>query len=186
MKYLRIFWFHIPNINLLSLVCKIWTRKFGLWQAFNQNRDVSKAYVFNDLINHHIYKKECVNKILIPFIKKYQKDYNCLFWPDLAAYHYTSPILEEFTANKIEFVSKEDNSPNTPQNRPIERFWALCKAEYKRNNKISKNIRSFRSQWTRISKRERLKSMVKNLFSNFIKKLYQTGKNGVHSYLNKN
>lgn len=54
---------------------------------------------------------------------------------------------------KIEFVSKADNSPNTPQNRPIELFWALCKREYKSQNKPCDDIAEFRRQWTLISKK---------------------------------
>jgi hypothetical protein len=158
-------------------------KKFGVWQAIAQDGQVSKPYIFTGTMNGEIYLNKCVRPILIPFIQNYQQNNDVIFWPDLASYHYRSDVINEFKAKNIEIVSKIGNGPNTPQNRPIEKFWALCKSVIKRKAKIFTSLNSFRSVWTRVSKEVSEKS-GKNLFSNFKKRLYQTGQNGVYSYLN--
>lgn len=159
-------------------------KKFGVWQAMAQDGNVSKSYVFTGTINAQIYLEKCIRPILIPFIRQYNENHDVLFWPDLASSHYADIIRTELNEKNINFVSKKDNSPNTPQNRPIETYWALCKQEYKLRNKVCDDITKFRRQWTMICKTVAEKH-GKNLFHNFKRKLYQTGKNGVFAYINK-
>ncbi len=67
-------------------------------------------------INSQIYKTECIEKRLLPFIKKYYSNDGYIFWPDLAPAHYSKR-------------SKDQNPPNVPQIRPIEDFWASHKKQ---------------------------------------------------------
>jgi transposase len=41
----------------------------------------------------------------------------------------------------LEFIAKNENAPNVPQARPIEKFWAICKAKYKKNNVKAEDIK---------------------------------------------
>jgi hypothetical protein len=56
------------------------------------------------------------------FIKKYHKDGNIVFWPDLASAHYARLTTAFLEKNNIPYIQKENNPPNVPQLRPIEDF----------------------------------------------------------------
>jgi hypothetical protein len=73
------------------------------------------------------------------------------FWPDMASCHYKKEVIEWLKAEKIEFVAKDQNAPNVPQARPIEKFWALCKAAYKRRKQDAKSLKSFKCIWKKIA-----------------------------------
>lgn len=57
------------------------------------------------------------------------------------------------TAENVDFVPKVKNAPNVPQARGIERFWALCKAEYSKRPNPPKNLRGFTTVWRNISRK---------------------------------
>ncbi|XP_065653066.1 uncharacterized protein LOC136080378 [Hydra vulgaris] len=61
-------------------------------------------------------------KRLLPFIHKYHRDFNYLFWPDLASSHYSKDSLN-WMDQYVYYVDKESNPSNVPQARPIENFW---------------------------------------------------------------
>ena len=88
----------------------------------------------NCAINSDIYRNECIVKRLVPFIEQnYQKD-RYLFWPDGASCHYARDTIEIFEKYQIEVVKKDQNPPNVPQLRSIERFWAHLKHKvYEKN-----------------------------------------------------
>src|SRR5579883_1551442 len=78
-------------------------------------------------VNRDIYIKECINKRLVPFIKKHHSDGNYIFLPDLAPAHYAIDTQNAMNRLNIKFVPKYLNPPAVPQLRPIESFWAIYK-----------------------------------------------------------
>lgn len=74
-------------------------------------------------INQEIYRKECLAKILIPFVQKHHADDAYVFWPDKASSHYAKKTIEFLETKNIQFVPKERNPTNLPQCRPIEDFF---------------------------------------------------------------
>lgn len=149
-------------------------KKFLVWQAIAETGEVSEPYITIGTINKEIYLEECIKQRLVPFINDMRKKYNVLFWPDLASSHYANCVTDYLKNENIQFVQKDDNPPNVPNLRPIERFWALCKKKYKSLNKICDTKIKFRNSWVKISNEIAEKS-GKNLFRNFRKNLYQAG-----------
>jgi hypothetical protein len=60
---------------------------------------------------------------------------------DLASAHYTKDSLVWLEELKIEYVPKKENSPNVPQMRPIENFWANLKMKVYSNNYRPKDVK---------------------------------------------
>ena len=81
----------------------------------------------SDSINQYVYLRECLQKKLLPFIKKNTKtSLNYLFWPDLARSHYAKSVtnwLQRTLPKNVELVPESSNPPNVPQARPVEAFW---------------------------------------------------------------
>ena len=57
-------------------------------------------------INSSIYINECLEKRLLPFIHKYHRAFNYLFWPDLASSHYSKDSLN-WMDQYVYYVDKE-------------------------------------------------------------------------------
>lgn len=146
--------------------------KFGakllVWQAICQCGQRSRLFVTSGTINGENYRKECLEKRLIPFIKSHKG--STLFWPDLASAHYAKKTLELLEAANVQYVQKEANPPNVPELRPIERFWALVKRELKKDSKPAKDIEKFKVKWTRASARI-TNVVVQNLMAGIIQKV---------------
>ncbi len=81
-------------------------------------------------------------------------------------------------SQNISFVERPNNAPNCPQVRPIEKYWALCKKEYKKRSKEPKSLNGFRIIWRNISKKVIEKS-EKNLMERLRVKLKSVGYAGV-------
>lgn len=75
-------------------------------------------------VNTDIYIANCLPK-LKRFIEEKHANDKIIFWPDLASCHYANKTQNWLRKQKIDFVPKNDNPPNVPQARPIERFWAI-------------------------------------------------------------
>lgn len=127
------------------------TKRFLVWQAIDEEGNISDPYICEGTVNAEIYLEECLKKRLLPFIQKYHKNSNILFWPDLATSHYAYEVQDWLSSEKIEFVKKTENAPNVPQARPIERFWALCKAEYGKRKMPANSLSSFKRIWKNLS-----------------------------------
>lgn len=115
------------------------------------NKGVSEPYFKPSglAINQEIYQKECLSKILIPFIQKYHTDDDYVFWPDKASSHYAKKTIEFLTNKNIAFVPKERNPTNLPQCRPVEDFFGqLSSLVYKKGWKAN----SIKQLKTRIKK----------------------------------
>ncbi len=77
-------------------------------------------------------------------------------------------------SQNISFVERLNNAPNCPQVRPIEKYLALCKNEYKKRSKEPKSLNGFRIIWKNISKKVIEKS-GKNLIERLQVKLRSVG-----------
>lgn len=96
-------------------------------------------------MNSEKYLNSCLKGILVPWIEQNFDTEQVIFWPDLATSHYTQPVASFLESKKIEFVRKNENAPNLPQARPIERYWALCKREYSKLDSMPKTLRQFKN-----------------------------------------
>lgn len=119
-------------------------RRYLVWQAIGADGSRSEPYItMGQTINAAIYLQHCIKERLLPFIDKHYNRNNVLFWPDLATSHYQRDVLQYLQDSGVEVVRKEKNPPSLPQARPIERYWALVKREYKKRRQPPKNLRSF-------------------------------------------
>lgn len=155
--------------------------KFLVWQALDQFGNVSEPYVHEGCMNSETYLKECVLARLIPFIKKYHKIENVIFWPDLATIHYANIVKSEIEKN-LSLVLTDENPPNVPHLRPIERFWAICKQKYSKLKETPDTLRKFRFQWKKISSEVALSS-GKALMKDVKRKIKYEMDNGLKSSL---
>lgn len=131
------------------------TEKFGekilVWQAICQCGLKSTPFFTKGTINTEIYIKECLKKRLLPFKTKH--NVSTLFWPDLATSHYAAETIDFMTENGIVFVSKNINPPNTPELRPVERYWARIKALLRKDGRTTKTIEEFKKIYLETQKK---------------------------------
>ena len=80
-------------------------------------------------VNGNVYRSECIMRRLVPFLQQYHEDGDYVFWPDLASSHYAKDTVALLRDQNINFVRKQDNPPNLPQLRPIEKFWGILKSK---------------------------------------------------------
>lgn len=151
--------------------------KMLIWQAITQDGQVSPAYVSTKTMNSEIYRDKCLKAILLPWLRSLNIQQPILFWPDKATCHYANVTTGFLAANNITYVAKADNPTSVPQCRPIERFWALCKSEMVKRDKVTFDPVLFKRRWTAVSKQVAEKS-GKSLFTKFKAKLRLAAKAG--------
>ena len=78
-------------------------------------------------VNSQVYQETMIKGPLLTFLNKYYPNGNYIFWPILASAHYARSTQQLLGELSIPFVPKNQNPPNAPQSRPIERFWAHLK-----------------------------------------------------------
>ena len=62
-----------------------------------------------------VYQEECLEKILLSFLKRHLADEKYVFWPDKASSHYAKKTLKNLDQKKIPYVPKERNpAPSVP------------------------------------------------------------------------
>jgi len=156
-------------------------RRYLVWQAIGEDGHRSKPFIsFGQTINAEIYLKHCIQERLIPFINQYHKKDEVLFWPDLATCHYHRDVQQFLQESGIEVVKKDKNPPNLPQARPIERYWALVKRQYKRRQKAPKSLTSFKRMYKNDSSKV-LQSTVRSLMAGIRQKLRCVAHRGLYS-----
>jgi hypothetical protein len=69
-------------------------------------------------INRYVYCDESLDPYLLPFIKKYHRNNQYVFWPDQASAHYAKEVIDWLNSKKIEFVPKYLNPANALKTRP--------------------------------------------------------------------
>lgn len=157
-------------------------KKFLVWQCIDENGHVSKPFISMGTINAQTYKVQCLQKRLLPFLRKHNIKEKALFWPDLATSHYAGAVVDFLRKHKIRYVTKLDNAPNVPQARPIERYWDFCKQEYKRRGKQATGLTDFTRMWRSISRKVAQKS-AKTLMKNVRGKLRAVAYKSVYAPL---
>lgn len=125
-------------------------KKFMVWQAICQCGDRSAPYVTQGTMSSENYTKECLEKRLLPFLRRHRT--NTLFWPDLASCHYSKKTIAWYDANQVNVVPKIANPPNCPELRPIERYWAIMKTKLRKTTKEAKDINDFKKKWIKATK----------------------------------
>jgi transposase len=137
-------YFSHPLLETPENVKFIYKRKFQpkvlVWIAISPY-GLSQPYIVPTkgfAINAKIYINECIKKRLMKFINKFHSDNNYIFWPDLASSHYAKDSIAAFNKLGIKYVLKEENPPNVPQLRGIERFWAHLKRNVYENGWTAK------------------------------------------------
>lgn len=120
-------------------------QKFMVWQAICSCGLKSEAYVTTGTINSQIYVDECLEKRLLPFIRKHQVI--PLFWPDLASCHYANNTIKWYNGKQVNFVHRDCNPPNSPELRPIEQYWSIVKGILKKTGQEIQTIGQFQSKW---------------------------------------
>lgn len=174
---------HTPNAECRIVEKTKFPPKALVWQAITQDGQLSPAFVMQSKkggLNGEIYRTECLKKILFPWLRSLDTERRFLFWPDKASCHYAHLTTQLLDEEKISYVSRIENPSAVPENRPIERFWRLCKQELVKKNLVAKNLRQFRYNWTVVSKRI-AKNHGKALFAHFKNKLLQAANEGPYS-----
>ena len=87
-----------------------------------------------------MYRKQCLEDRLLPFINKYHSDGNYVFWPDLSTSHYANMVQKYLKDKNVQFEPKNINPANVPKVRAIKDFWGLLKAKVYEKNWSAKNI----------------------------------------------
>lgn len=154
-------------------------KKVMVWLALSRY-GISKPVFFRSglAVSSEIYVQKCMPK-LKKFIKKYHKDGNIVFWPDLASAHYARLTTAFLEKNNIPYIQKENNPPNVPQLRPIEDFWAILKRRvYKKNFRpetIEDLIRKIRLELNKVDI-----ALCERLMSSVPKKVRRAANYGVN------
>ena len=91
-------------------------------------------------VDSNIYANECIRKRLVPFLEKHHSDGQYIFWPDGATVHYSKTSINAFNEYGVKFLKLNENPPNIPQLRPIERFWAHLKTKVYANAWEAQNL----------------------------------------------
>lgn len=160
-----------------SIFCEKFGQKVMVWQAICQCGMKTTPFFVKGNLNADIYRKECLQKRILPLIRKHRGP--TLFWPDLAACHYARHVLDWYRGNNVDFVPKTFNPPNCPQIRPIERFWALMKARLRKHTKPTDNVEQFKKDWIRTCKTFNtlaVQRLMKNIKSKVRKLAKETSK----------
>lgn len=139
------------SINMKFKIIRLdkFSKKYMVWQATCSCGLQSASFMINKTMNQDVYIKECLQKRLLPLIRKH--NIPTLFWPDLASYHYAKRILSWYDDNNVHFVPKIANPPNCPELRPIEVYWALVKRTLKKIKNPARDIISFKNKWKNAS-----------------------------------
>ena len=110
-----------------------------------------------------LYREDSVKQRLVPFLKAHHADGDYFFWPDLASCHYANETQDLFT-----FYTPWIKPPNSPQLRPIERFWGILKAKVFDGGWEAKTIRMLRQRIRKTPKEIDI-SLCQNLFATTLK-----------------
>jgi hypothetical protein len=156
--------------------------KFLVWQAIDEFGNVSDSYISTGNMNAKVYLEQCIKKRLVPFIQKQHRIEDVIFWPDMARVHYAKAVIDFLKSIGLEFIEYENNAPKVPQARPIEKYWAICKAKYKARKNGAKSLSSFKQIWKKISG-EVAEESGERLMEHVRGKIRSVGRDGVYGPL---
>lgn len=109
----------------------------------------NSVFVTDKTMNSKVYKRECLQKWILPFIRSH--DGPVMFWPDLASCHYSKDVLQWYKDNGVQFIPKEKNPPNCAQFRPIQKYWAIVKRKLKMKGAVAGGIGQMKNWWNRLA-----------------------------------
>lgn len=123
--------------------------KFGekvlVWQAMCSCGLKSSTFFTKGRIGGENYRKECIQKRILPLYNKH--DVSPIFWPDLASAHYAKETVDLIKAKNIDYIEKDRNPPNCPNLRPVERYWAIVKRHMRKKGEVAQNMNDFKKMW---------------------------------------
>ena len=153
--------------------------KILVWLAISK-KGISKVFTCPSglAINQVIYKEQCLERRLIPFIKKYHSQDEIIFWPDLASSHYAETVCDFMIEKNIPFVEKFENPANLPECRPIEQFWANLKSKVYDGAWKAKNTKELELRILYCLKNIDTSALTR-LFDAMVRNLYDVGHKGV-------
>lgn len=121
-------------------------KKYLLWQAICSCGKKSRSFITTGTVNSEIYKKECLEKRLLPFLRNHNSQ--PLFWPDLASCHYAKAVSDWYKQNGVAVVPKNCIPPNCPELRPIEEYWSIMKGILKKKGGQINSVADLQKPWT--------------------------------------
>lgn len=124
-------------------------RKLMIWQGICSCGRKTKVFITGATMNGQLYKEECLQKIILPFIQSHEGPVK--FWPDLASCHYSRDVIEWYKQNNVDFIEKSVNPPNCPDFRPIEKFWAIIKRKLKKCGRTIKTPSDLEKWWKKMA-----------------------------------
>ena len=110
----------------------------------------TQAFVTSSTLNSDVYIKECLQARLLPFYRSH--NVLCWFWPDLASCQYSKKTVEWYNSRDIKFIPKSLNPLNSPQFRPIEKFWGIGKGYLRKSSKTISTAKDLIREWTKAGK----------------------------------
>lgn len=149
-------------------------KKHMIWQGICSCGLKTNSFITSSTMTSEVYMKECLQKRILPFIKKHKGPVK--FWPDLASCHYSKRVLEWYVSNNVDFIPRSMNPPNCPDFRPIENYWAIMKGKLHKTGKTVQDINSLRSAWNLQAKKVE-KSLVQKMMSSIKKKVRDFARN---------
>ena len=121
--------------------------KVMVWVAISRfGRSAPFFQIRGGTMDAKTYSKECLNKRLVPFLKKHHSDGQYILRPDGATAHYEKLAINAYNHNNIKYLKRNENPPNVPQLRPIEKFWAHLKRKVYANDWKGKNLSQLKSR----------------------------------------
>ena len=96
-------------------------QRLFVWEAISKNIISKIEFLDQVMVNQGVYVK-LPKKTLRSFIfKNHQSFQNVVFWPDKATGHYARSIADWLESENISYIPKDENPPNCPPVRPIEK-----------------------------------------------------------------
>lgn len=139
-----------------------------VWIAISRKGHSDPFFVpANCAVNSEIYRNQCIEKRLVPFITENYQNHRYLFWPDGASCHYHRETIKTLEKFEVEFVKKNQNPPNVPQLRCIEKFWAHLKQKVYQNNWCTTSFEALK---------KRIKSKLTEFDLEYFERLFENEK----------
>lgn len=148
-------------------------KKALIWQGICSCGRKTRPFITTSTMKSENYINECLIKRVLPFIRQHRGAVK--FWPDLASCHYSKKTVEWYQSNGVDFIPKHMNPPNTPQFRPIEKYWAIVKAKLKKNGGVVREVKAMYAKWTYFSRKvtnevvQRLMGSIKRRVRKYIR-----------------
>ena len=155
--------------------------KLMVWMAISP-RAASPLVIFptKQNINGEFYREFILRQVVKPFVDCHYPDGNYLFWPDLAPGHTASETVDLLHELDINFIEEDFNPPNSPQLRPIERFWSHLKRRVYMNGWEADNLKQLQKRIEKTVETFPPSYFVK-LMKNVNKRIFQAARVGVNN-----